>query len=376
MKKFPTVSSHYRRKETSKWYFESDVTMATMYRLFKEEHPATKIHITTYSKIIKTLNIGFYKPKNDQCSLCTAYKNTKKTDEDVKLYNEHTDRKNMCRLSKEADKKKAKSDPKFAAFIIDLEAVNNCPKAKTGEFFYVSKISCYNLSVYDLKSDGKLCYLWDQTKSARGSDEIGSCILHTLRNVANGIEEVVIWADTCTGQNRNKENAAAVLHFLNEEPGHTITKIHMKYFERGHNQSEVDTIHQLIEKAAKNQEVYIPSRYGEITRGACIRQPINTLDLATVEYPVYDLHNLCAETIINRNRYRVMNENGKWKVHEASWMTAKRLSFESGSRVISFSEFPDSSMNQKDKAVPTDRKVCTSVQLIILLLRMLLSLTV
>ena len=55
MKKFPTVSSHYRRKETSKWYFESDVTMATMYRLFKEEHPATKIHITTYSKIIKTL---------------------------------------------------------------------------------------------------------------------------------------------------------------------------------------------------------------------------------------------------------------------------------------------------------------------------------
>ena len=135
IKKFPTVPSHYRRKESSKLYVESDLTMATMYRLFKEEHPETNIHSTTYSKIIKTLNIGFYKPKNDQCGMCTSYKNSKKTDEDVQLYNEHIDRKNMCRLSKEADKVKAKTNPKFAAFIIDLAAVNNCPKAKAGEFF-------------------------------------------------------------------------------------------------------------------------------------------------------------------------------------------------------------------------------------------------
>ena len=56
-------------------------------------------------------------------------------------------------------------------------------------------------------------------------------------------------------------------------------------------------------------------------------------------------------------------QRGKWKVQEASWMTSKRLSFMRGSRVISFSELPDPSMNQEDKAVPTDRKVCTSVRL-------------
>ena len=166
----------------------------------------------------------------------------------------------MCRLSKEADKERAKDDSKFNAYIIDLEAVNNYPKAQSGEFFYVSKLSCYNLSVYDLKSDNKLCYLWDQTKAARGSNEIGSCIIHTLRNVPEGIEEVAIWADTCTSQNRNKENASAILHFLNEEKDHTIKKVHLKFFEKGHNQSEVDVIHQMIEKATKNQEVFIPSR--------------------------------------------------------------------------------------------------------------------
>ena len=92
--------------------------MATMYRLFKEEHPETNIHSNTYSKIIKTLNIGFYKPKNVQCGMCTSYKNSKKPDEDVQLYNEHIDRKNMCRLSKEADKEKAKTDPRKKNIIL------------------------------------------------------------------------------------------------------------------------------------------------------------------------------------------------------------------------------------------------------------------
>ena len=67
LNKFPSVPSHYRRKESSKRYFEADMTKAIMYRMVKEEHPDTKIHITTYSKIVKSLNIGFYKPKNDQC---------------------------------------------------------------------------------------------------------------------------------------------------------------------------------------------------------------------------------------------------------------------------------------------------------------------
>ena len=65
----------------------------------------------------------------------------------------------MCRRAKEADKEKAKENDKFNAYIIDLEAVNNFPKSKGGEleFFHVSKNSCYNLSVYGLKSDDKLC---------------------------------------------------------------------------------------------------------------------------------------------------------------------------------------------------------------------------
>ena len=66
----------------------------------------------------------------------------------------------------------------------------------------------------------------------------------------------------------------------------------------------------MIEKAAKGQQVYVPSRYKELIRGASRKRPIRTLDLATNKFPAYDLHALAEERIINRNRYRV-GQDGK-----------------------------------------------------------------
>ena len=83
--KLPTVPSHYRRKHTQKRYFEADV-MPAMFKLFKEENPTEKISQASYLKIMKTLNIGFFKPKSDLCSQCTAYKNSKKTEHDISVH--------------------------------------------------------------------------------------------------------------------------------------------------------------------------------------------------------------------------------------------------------------------------------------------------
>ena len=78
------------------------------------------------------------------------------------------------------------------------------------------------------------------------------------------ITNVVIWADSCGVQNRNKENEAAILHFLNVEVCYTRLRVnvHLKYFERGHNEYEVDTIHHMIEAKKKNEEIFIPDRSG------------------------------------------------------------------------------------------------------------------
>ena len=335
---FPTVPPHYRRKYTKNRYFEDDMTPKKMFDLFKTSHPTIVISLSSYKKVLNTFHIGFFKPKNDLCDECTKYNNSNKTEEDIISWNEHIVRKDACRSSKNADKERAKdADSKFAALIIDMEAVQNCPKARSGEFYYLSKISCYNLSCYHLKDDTKVCFMWDSTMGCRGSNEVGSCILHILRKLPKETEEVAIWADTCGGQNRNKENAAVLMYFLNEEvqtTKHKIKKITLKFFERGHNQSEVDTIHQILERANKNQEVFVPIRYKELARSAPGRKPIETFDLASNQYPVFDNHKLAEQSIVNRNRYRVI-EDGKPIVKLASWKTAKQISFTRGSRSVS-----------------------------------------
>ena len=52
-------------------------------------------------------------------------------------------------------------------------------------------------------------------------------------------------SDTCAGQNRNKENSSVVqcCIFSMKKKVYTMKKVHMKYFEHGHNQSEVDMSH-------------------------------------------------------------------------------------------------------------------------------------
>ncbi|XP_063680226.1 uncharacterized protein LOC134815604 [Bolinopsis microptera] len=269
----------------------------------------------------------------------------------------------MCRNCKDADKIKAKACDNFGAYTIDMEAVNSCPKAASGEFYYITKLACYNLSCYNLGTDEKTCFMWDQTQANRGPDEIGSCLLYILRNLPENITDVVIWADSCGGQNRNKENAAAILHFLNVEVSNTalhVKTVHLKYFERGHNESEVDTIHHMIEASKKNQEIYLPDRYKEIARSASTKNPIKVFSLASYEYPVYDVHALCKSTIINRNRYRFIDHEGKPKVNEASWLSAKRLSFAKGSRAMTISTLPDPERTDDDKVILTDRKVYVS----------------
>ena len=117
------------------------MTPTKMFDLFKTSHPTIVISLSSYKKVLNTFHIGFFKPKNDICDECTKYNNSNKTEEYIISWNEHIVRKDACRSSKNADKERAKdADSKFAALIIDMEAVQNCPKARSGEFYYLSKI--------------------------------------------------------------------------------------------------------------------------------------------------------------------------------------------------------------------------------------------
>ena len=85
---FDRVESHYLRKDTKREYLEQTLSISAMYRLYliwakkNGKKTATFHH---YSDVFKTqFNIGFFKPKKDQCDLCEGYTNA---DEELKKKN-------------------------------------------------------------------------------------------------------------------------------------------------------------------------------------------------------------------------------------------------------------------------------------------------
>ena len=318
---FPTVPSHYCRKDSNRHYFEKGLTKKKMCELYNAQEGVRSVSQTKYNEVLSKFNVSFFKPKKDDCSRCTRYRNSPKTKESEEEYQAHIMRKEMAREEKERDKKRAEKDRTFAAIIGDLEQVSPCPKATAQEFFYVSKVSCYNYSIYNLGTKDGTCYRWDESKSNRGANEIASALRHHLTKIlTNDITEVVIWADTCGGQNRNKF-LLALLIALVEDTNNNIRNIILKYFEPGHSQSEVDSIHTTLESAVKGVSVFLPTDYITITKLARRAQPYKVVMLGTDECPVMNVQEFSNRKIKNCNAY--LDQSGR--VGKASWMEAKMI---------------------------------------------------
>jgi len=65
-------------------------------------------------------------------------------------------------------------------------------------------------------------------------------------------------------QNRNVIMANALLHFAVK---HQVT-IEQKYLVKGHIQMQCDSVHSLIERKLKGQDIHLPSDYIRITKAA------------------------------------------------------------------------------------------------------------
>jgi hypothetical protein len=114
---FPLIDSHYCRKDSKKRYLASEIKSVTnMYRLYMErceESERTAVSEYKYRSIFcEDYNISFFKPKKDQCNICSKYN---KANDDTKAtlesgYQDHISRKNISSLAKEADKAKSNKD--------------------------------------------------------------------------------------------------------------------------------------------------------------------------------------------------------------------------------------------------------------------------
>lgn len=274
------IESHYSRSTTKREYFEAGLSIPKLYRMYRESpHYNQRVKESYYAKVFtENYNIGFHIPKKDTCDTCSSFAKMDATEmsDDMKLkQEEHNTRKEAARNHKENDKKPM---PAKIAISFDLQQVLTAPRLFNGASYYKRKLNCYNLTVYELQTGRGFCYTWHEGEGARGTNEIASCVAKYLERIdEEGYSHVVMYSDTCGGQNRNKIFSTAIIHFLSVAKN--VSKIEHKYFESGHSQMECDSMHSAIEKAFKNREVDLPCGYIEHMKSARSKSPYNVYEV-------------------------------------------------------------------------------------------------
>lgn len=303
---FPTVSSHYCRKDSKKMYLDPKLNIKQMYRLYKEECVKENMEClkeSYYRHIFRThFNLSFHKPRKDQCSTCTSYEaaNAETKTNMLEKYEDHIKNKERARQEKNLDKDAAKENPeKIHSANFDLQQVLYVPTDPTNPIlFYKTKLGTYNFTIFNCGDNTGKCYMWSEVEGSRGPCEIASCLFHHLKSLPTTIQNVRLFSDTCGGQNKNQFVAAMFIYAVQVLP---IEVIDQKFLVSGHSQMECDSMHARIEIAAKNVPVYLPHEWVTIARNAKKNYPkyevFQKKDIAFFDWKI-----LAKLIMINRNK--------------------------------------------------------------------------
>uniref|UniRef100_A0A6P7G7I4 Uncharacterized protein LOC114338671 n=1 Tax=Diabrotica virgifera virgifera TaxID=50390 RepID=A0A6P7G7I4_DIAVI len=330
IEKFPTMESHYSRKETKRLYLDPQLSITKMYNLYKQECLNENVkHVSeiTYRRIFCTdYNLSFYKPKKDQCQLCTKYNSLKVGPEKQLLENDyvqHIMRKEECMNAKADDKEKCQQHKEFMCCTFDLQSVLQIPSSDVSSMYYSLKVCMYNFTIYELREpNDAFCYGWTELQGKRGSSEVGSCLLNYINQMNPEIKQLCLYSDTCGGQNRNQNVAALFLYLVQTS---NLEIIEHKFLESGHTFMEVDSMHSAIEKAKKYVPVYTIQDWFNIFRIARSRRVRNKkstgYNVRQMNFSDFrDLTDLSTKLIKNRNK----NTEGSI----VNWLKIKCLKYE------------------------------------------------
>lgn len=270
IQKFPKYISHYSRAETNSQFLPPEMTLKKMFELYldgKERH--NTVSFSSYKKIFyRNFNLKFKTLKKDTCNKCDTLniqkKNSTNDEEKEAIVQEH----NLHISIWQEAKMKMKQDMKFAAdnryfecLTYDLEKTLPLPRIPTNIVFYKRQLWVYNCGIHSGKHKRGFCYPWVEGTAGRGAQEVGSCLLkHIKEHVSDGVTDLVLWSDSCGGQNRNIKIVLMLKCVLESHP--TIQKITMRYLISGHSYLPNDDDFGKIESALKHQQyIYIPEDY-------------------------------------------------------------------------------------------------------------------
>lgn len=295
IKSFPRVESHYCRADTGREYFlEENLNLKIMYDLYlqwliDDQIDIPPVSISTYRRIFNyhSGNIGFNKPKKDQCEKCKRFMNLgeAKTALDQVEFDNHMQGKNEIRKIRDVAILDASKSKSIIIACFDLEKIFNLPQSNVGILYYKRKLKIMNFTIYDMFTHQGYCYVWNETEGKKGANEISSALLKFIEQKVNeGFSDFRFFSDSCGGQNKNQH---LFTMFMIVSAKYNI-KISLFYFEVGHSQSSGDSMHSAIERKGKNREIFTQEEWLSVIKAACDKKPyiINEMNHSDI----FDFH--------------------------------------------------------------------------------------
>lgn len=278
IKSFPCYESHYTRKDNpSRRYLSSNLNIRKMYTLYVEKCEQEKTipvkEKKYYDVFSNKFNLHFKPPAKDTCQKCDELNNKIKFAVSEEIKKQHATEKEvhlrkaeLARSSMNSDKIKA--DENLYVFTIDLQKALAFPKLSCSTAYYKRNMYMYNFGCHSFNTNTATMYMWDETQGSRGSQELGSCVISHLRKNATKHKEIVMYSDSCTGQNRNIKMSLLLLQLVNDSVMAAETIDH-KFLVSGHSYLPNDSDFAIIEtKAKKRQYIFGPEDWYDIVKTA------------------------------------------------------------------------------------------------------------
>lgn len=150
--------------------------------------------------------------------------------------------------------------------------------------------------------------------AGRGAQEVGSCLLKYIQNeLPHDIEELILWSDSCGGQNRNIKLTLMMKAALHTQPN--LKSISLRFLEPGHSFLPNDTDFSKIETRLKqHQRLYTVQDYLSVMKQCKINNPLKVLEMKKEDFVG---SKTLEKNIVNRKTY--VNKS------KVNWLKTKEI---------------------------------------------------